>query len=275
MSEHPGNIAIVGVGLLGGSVAKAVKQRMPQTTVVGIGRNTADLADAQRLGLLDEGGTEMRFVENADIVVVCTPVDRIAIDVQAAANHAKANAIITDVGSVKGTIVAELADLATAGRFVGSHPMAGSEKSGYQNANADLFVDANCIVCPTDETPRNAIDAVTEFWQQLGATVTAMPADAHDKIVAAISHLPHAVAAALARTPDTTALPFAATGFADTTRIAKGDADLWTAIFRTNKEALLEAVSDFEQKLSDLRQAIQSDDEATRRLLEQTRQRLR
>jgi prephenate dehydrogenase len=272
--NQPDTIAIIGVGLLGGSIAKAVQQRMPQTTVIGIGRDPAAVQNAQELGMLDEAGCNIELVQNADIVVVCTPVDRIAIDVRAAVDHLKSGAVITDVGSVKATIVANLTDLATEGRFVGSHPMAGSEKSGHQNAAANLFVDANCIVCPTEDAPANAVGTVTDLWTQLGATVTTMSAEAHDKVVAEISHLPHAIAAALAATPDDDALPFAATGFADTTRIAKGDADLWTAIFRTNREALLEALDDFEQKLSSLREAVHSDDEATRRLLEQARLRL-
>ncbi len=272
--NQPDTIAIIGVGLLGGSIAKAVQQRTPETTVVGVGRDAADLDTARQLGLLDEAGCNIELVKNADIVVVCTPVDRIAIDVRTAAEHTKPGAIITDVGSVKGTIVAELGDLAAAGRFVGSHPIAGSEKSGYQNADSDLFVDAKCIVCPTDDSPADAVSVVTDFWQQVGAIVTPMSAQAHDKIVAAISHLPHAIAAALAATPGDDALPFAATGFAGTTRIAKGDADLWTAIFQTNREALLEAIDSFERKLNDLRQAVRSDDEATRRLLEQARVRL-
>lgn len=269
--NQPDTIAIVGVGLLGGSIAKAVQQRMPQTTVIGIGRDAAAMQNARELGLLDEAGCDIGLVANADIVVVCTPVDRIAIDVRAAVEHTKLGAVITDVGSVKGTIVTDLADLAADGRFVGSHPMAGSEKSGYQNADADMFVDAKCIVCPTDDSPTDAVDQVTDFWQQVGAIVTPMSAQAHDKIVAAISHLPHAIAAALAATPGDDALPFAATGFAGMTRIAKGDADLWTAIFQTNREALLEAIDSFERNLNDLRQAVQSDEEATRRLLEEAR----
>ena len=272
--NQPDTIAIVGVGLLGGSIAKAVQQRMPQTTVIGIGRDAAVMQNAQELGLLDEYGCDIGLVANADIVVVCTPVDRIAIDVRAAVQHTKFGAVVTDVGSVKGTIVADLADLAADGRFVGSHPMAGSEKSGYQSADADMFVDAKCIVCPTDESPADAVDRVTDFWQRVGAIVTPMSAQAHDKIVAAISHLPHAIAAALAATPGDDALPFAATGFAGMTRIAKGDADLWTAIFQTNRDALLEAIDSFERNLNDLRQAVQSDDEATRRLLEEARVRL-
>ena len=189
MEGNPKTIAIVGVGLIGGSVAAAAKKRLPETTVIGIDRDESDVLGAQELGLLDDSGCRIQLVENADIIVVCTPVDRIANDVKAVAEHAKQDAIITDVGSVKGTIVSALEDLAEAGGFVGSHPMAGSEKSGYRNADGDLFENINCILCPTDETPESATDTIARFWEQLGAKVTRMSAEDHDKIVAAITPL--------------------------------------------------------------------------------------
>ncbi len=256
MEGNPKTIAIVGVGLIGGSVAAAAKKRLPETTVIGIDRDESDVLGARELGLLDDSGCRIQLVENADVIVVCTPVDRIANDVTAVAEHAKQDAIITDVGSVKGTIVSALEDLAEAGGFVGSHPMAGSEKSGYRNADGDLFENINCILCPTDETPENATDTIARFWEQLGANVARMSAEDHDKIVAAISHLPHAVAAALARTPDSGSLPFAATGFADSTRIANGDPELWAAIFDSNRVAILNSIDQFEAELVALRKAI-------------------
>lgn len=256
----PNAIAIIGVGLLGGSIAKAVKQRMPDTTIIGVGRDEDRLGEAQQMGLLDEFGGEMELVEAADIVVVCTPVNRIAIDVKSAAEHARPDAIITDVGSVKGTIVGELRELTSSGRFVGSHPMAGSEKSGFEHADADLFEGANCIVCPTDDTPEVAIATVTRFWEKLGSMVSTMSAVDHDRIVAAVSHLPHAVAAALARTPDADALPFAATGFADTTRIARGNPQMWTAIFEANREEVLKSLDEFKRELDAFRDAMTYDD---------------
>jgi prephenate dehydrogenase len=269
MSDQPNVIAIVGVGLLGGSIAAAVKARNTKTEVVGIGRNQTRLAQAAAHGLLDSFHTDIAGVAEADIIVICTPVDRIVEDVRSAAEAAKPTAIVTDVGSVKGTIVSDLMDLAASGNFVGSHPMAGSEKTGFEYADAQLFNDANCIVCPTGETPEAATTTICDFWKRLGSRVTTMSATKHDKIVAAISHLPHAVAAALARTPNTDALPFAATGFADTTRIANGDPGLWTAIFDANRDAVLQSIDEFEQNLSDLKAAIASGTAEARSFLDE------
>lgn len=265
--ELPDTIAIVGVGLLGGSIAAAAKSRKPTAHVVGIGRNHKRLAQAASLGLLDSFHTDVSGVAQADTIVVCTPVDRISEDVRATAAVAKPGAVITDVGSVKGTIVSELADLAAAGTFVGSHPMAGSEKTGFEHADAGLFVGAKCVICATDETPSESINSIAGFWGSLGAVVAHLSADEHDRIVAAISHLPHAVAVALAMTPTEDALPFAATGFADTTRIAKGNADLWTAILTANRAALLASIDQFETRLGALRAAVESDPAAIRQLL--------
>ncbi|MFK7820958.1 MAG: prephenate dehydrogenase [Planctomycetaceae bacterium] len=261
MSDQPNVIAIVGVGLLGGSIAAAVKERNPGTQVVGIGRNQTRLAQAAALGLLDSFHTDINGIADADIIVICTPVDRIVEDVRNAAEVAKPGALITDVGSVKRTIVTGLLDLAAAGTFVGSHPMAGSEKSGFEHADPNLFVDANCIVCPTEVTPSTATATIIQFWQDLGSNTTSMPPEEHDKIVATISHLPHAVAAALARTPDTPALPFAATGFADTTRIASGDPGLWAAIFAANREEVMSAIDQFKVELNTFRNAMESETE--------------
>lgn len=253
----PRKVAIVGVGLLGGSIAAALRHRSPATRILGVGRQQDRLEKARHCGLLDEFSIHPERID-AELIVVCTPVDRIVTDVRAAAVAAE-DAVITDVGSVKGQIVDQLSDPGSPISFVGSHPMAGSEKTGFENADPDLFAGARCIVCPHESADGDAVNQVRSFWEHLGSVVTEMPAAEHDRIVAAVSHLPHAVAAALTRVPSADDLPFAATGFADSTRIAAGDPDLWTAILTANAPAVLARLDEFEEQLLRLRSALNGD----------------
>lgn len=249
-------VAIIGVGLLGGSIAKSLKRFSAGTRVVGIGRPEDGLADAKRLGLLDEHAADLEAASDADLIVVCTPVDRIVDDVRNATTVAKCGAVITDVGSVKGPIVSALVDETKSGQFVGSHPMAGSEKSGYQNATDNLFAEATCVICPMDDTPSIATAAVRSFWEHLGGRVIQMSHEEHDRAVALVSHLPHVIAAALARVPTDAAMRIAATGFGDTTRVAAGSPELWTAILSSNRGCVLTALDEFESQLAALRAAL-------------------
>lgn len=251
-------LTIVGVGLLGGSVAKAIRLTGLAREVVGVGRESARLEGALHDGALDRVTTDVAVgVRDADIVVLAAPVlanQRVLARVWGAAPD---GVLITDVGSVKAPIVGEAARLRAtrALPFVGSHPMAGSERSGYGAARADLFRDAMVIVTPTDATEPPAVKAVTEFWEGLGARVSLLDPETHDRVVAAVSHLPHLVAAALVAGvagTDASALPFAARGFRDTTRIAAGDPQVWEEIFLANREPLLASVEGFRCALADL-----------------------
>ncbi len=241
MKSQWDTIAIVGVGLIGGSIGLAVRERGIARRVVGIGRREAALAEALRLGAVDAISTDMAGgVGQADLVVICTPVERIVEHVRQAAAACPAGAIITDAGSTKGAIVAALDNSLPRGvRFVGSHPLAGSEKTGCTSARADLFKDRVAVVTPGNGTTDSDVELIEGFWRALGMRIIRMsPAD-HDAALASTSHLPHVVASALAAATDEKTLPLVASGWLDTTRIAAADAELWRQIFLDNRENTL------------------------------------
>ncbi|HJT33501.1 MAG TPA: prephenate dehydrogenase [Pirellulales bacterium] len=274
--KHWDTVAIVGVGLIGGSIGRGLRRRGLAREVVGVGRRQESLRTAQQLGAVDRTTLDLaEAAAEADLVVVCTPVGRIAADVRAAAKASRNHALITDVGSTKAQIVAELDGALPGGsRFVGSHPLAGSEKNGPAAADADLFVDRTVLVTPIDSTREDDLAAIGDLWASLGARVVKLsPAD-HDRALAATSHLPHLVAAALAATTSPDDLPLTATGWADTTRIASGDPELWSQIFLSNQAPVLAALSRYQETIGQLRQAIESrDDGELVRLLAEARNR--
>jgi prephenate dehydrogenase len=263
-------VAIVGVGLIGGSIGLALRERGLASEVVGVGRRASSLDKALAHGTIDRGTTNLvDGTAEADWVVVATPVAGIADAVLSVA-RTSARATITDAGSTKAAICRELRaqstrsepPLSLGGRFVGSHPLAGDHRTGPEHARADLFVDRTVVVTPEDDTPPGLVERAKEFWESLGAHVELLSPEEHDRALAATSHLPHLVAAALAgATPDEW-LRLAATGWADTTRIAAGDAGLWTQIFSQNRAAVLDALRRFEHKLAVLAEAIDQDDPA-------------
>ncbi len=258
-------LTIVGVGLIGGSVGLGAKARGLAERVVGVGRDERTLARAQADGAIDTFTTNLADgVKAADLVVVCTPVDRVASDVLAAATAAPPRAVITDVGSTKGNVVGELAGkLPPAGAmFVGSHPLAGSEKRGSANALPDLFVNRVVVVTPTAESDMEAVAVVELFWSRLGARIIRMDPHEHDTALAMTSHLPHAAAGGLAAVTPAEWLPLTAGGFRDTTRIAAGDPDLWAAIFLANRDAVLAAVDRFAEQMAEFRGRLESGDRA-------------
>lgn len=251
-------IAIVGVGLIGGSIAAALQARDVARTVIGIGRNPQRLEQARQRGLLDSVSTDPATVAAADLVILCTPVDQIIADVRQLAPHCRPGTILTDAGSVKAPLCQALENLPAGLEFLGSHPLAGSEKQGFEYADAGLFAGRVCVLTPTDSSTSRARQQVAEFWQSLGADVREMSPEEHDRALAETSHLPHLVAAALAATLTPENAPLAATGFRDATRIASGDAELWTAILRGNAAELLQSLARFEETLLKFRTAVQS-----------------
>jgi cyclohexadieny/prephenate dehydrogenase len=252
------SLTIVGVGLIGGSIGLAAKARAAARRVVGVGRHADTLERAKSLGAIDEFTTDMASgVRSADIVVFCSPVDRIAKQAREAAAYAMPGALFTDAGSTKGTIVRELdGRLPSHVRFVGAHPLAGSEKQGAENARADLFAGRVCVLTPTATTDAAAVERATLFWQSLGCVVKRLTPEEHDLALATTSHLPHVIAALLAGQLPTKWMPFAASGFRDTTRVAAGDPALWTAIARENAPALSLALDQFDERLQELRKAV-------------------
>lgn len=258
-------LSIVGVGLLGGSIALAARERKVAGTIVGIGRQPTKLANLVNQGMLDRVATNLADgVAAADLVIVATPVDLVAETVAAVRKSAPASCLITDVGSTKQDIVAQVAANTTgSGRqFVGSHPLAGDHRSGAEFSRANLFEGRTVVVTPDASSGAEAVSRICEFWKALGARVVEMSPSEHDQAVALTSHLPHAVASALASATPESVRHLVATGWSDTTRVAAGDAALWRQIFLANRPQVLAALDQFNQHLALLRAAIEAGDGA-------------
>jgi prephenate dehydrogenase len=274
--EPLGTVAIVGVGLIGGSIGLALRSRALASEVIGVGRDPSALELAVRLGAINRGTTDFETgVADADVVVVCTPVSRIADDVRLAAEAAPAHVLITDAGSSKRQIVEAVERHArSASVFVGAHPLAGSERRGAKHASADLFADRVCVVTPTARTRPDRSRRVHAFWSSLGCRVLEMSPSEHDEVLAYTSHLPHALAAALASSVPTEWQPLAAGAFRDGTRVAAADTGIWTAIFRDNRGPLLKALGTVQECLDAFKYALMTDDEdAIRRWWENAKER--
>jgi prephenate dehydrogenase len=274
--ERFGTVAIVGVGLIGGSIGLTLRSRRMAACVVGIGRDQPSLDQAARQGAIDRGTTDFDSgVSEADLVIVCTPVNRIAEDVIRAALAAPADALVTDVGSSKRLIVETIERHArSAAVFVGAHPLAGSERRGASHARADLLEGRVCILTPTHRTPLPRIREALSLWTALGCRVVEMSPVQHDEILAYTSHLPHAVAAALAGSIPAEWLPLAAGAYRDGTRVASADTEIWTAIFRENRGPMLKALGTLQDCLDAFKYALMTDDDqAIRAWWEQARSR--
>ena len=262
-----GRLAIVGVGLLGGSLAKAVRAHALAREIVGIGRDRGRMQAALRDGALDRATTDVaEGVAGAERIVLAAPVLTNETLLARVWQAAPPGAVVTDVGSTKRGIVAAAGRLAAGRRevhFVGSHPMAGSERAGYAVARVDLYQGATVVLTPTEATDAAAAKSIGELWSAVGARVVVLDPATHDRAVAAISHLPHVAAWALvdavvAFEPD--ALQIAARGFKDTTRIAASDPDVWREILIDNREALRASLRAFRQALDDLEALVVSGD---------------
>src|SRR5262245_45287798 len=268
---HIPTLSIVGVGLLGGSIALACRQKRLADRIVGCNRSAEALARAKGRGMLDETTTDTcQAVSRASLVVFCTPVDRLADTVGECADACRPGTLLTDVGSTKSGIVRRLAGRLPPGvSFVGSHPLAGSEKTGPDHARADLFEGRLVVMTPAGDPPA-AVSTVGGFWKALGARVETMSPEQHDEALAVTSHLPHLVASVLAGVLPLEWKRLTATGFRDTTRLAAGSPDLWRAIFLCNQPALLAAIDEFRAHLDRFRDALAKDEgERLRLLLEQ------
>ncbi len=257
-------VVIAGVGLIGGSLALAGKKAGIFKTVIGVGRGKANLDKALTLGVVDEATTDLGMaVRGADLFFAAVPVESVIDVCLKAADGMKTGCIITDGGSVKKKIVEELQlRLPSSVRFVGGHPVAGSEKSGARSADESLFKNRYTILTPTPSTDPQAVDLVRDMWKAAGSDVVEMRADEHDEVMAMISHLPHFAAYALVDAvvkADGSGLMrrFVAGGFKDTTRIASSDPQMWRDIFSMNKERLIESINTFERSLSELKQMVE------------------
>jgi cyclohexadieny/prephenate dehydrogenase len=260
----PDTLTIVGVGLIGGSLGLAAKANGAARRVVGVGRDAASLEKARALGAIDEPCLDLAAAaRRSDLVVFCTPVDRIAAQVLEAAPHCRPGTVLTDAGSTKaGVVTAVDGRLPEGVAFVGSHPVAGSEKRGPEHARADLFRNRVCVVTPTRHSAPAAVERVAAFWQSVGMRVRRMDPFAHDDALALTSHLPHLAASAVAGVVPVELLDLAATGFRDTTRVAAGDPGLWSAIFLHNRGAVLAAAERLTAWLGEFRSLMESGDAA-------------
>ena len=266
-------ITIIGVGLLGGSIGLAVKRRklVPAGGIAGFVRRTASLNDCEKAGAVDFATTDLlAAVWDTDLVILCTPLAQMRPRVEEMLPALKRGAIVTDVGSVKASVVRELESLvAKAGaHFVGSHPMAGAEKTGVGAANADLFRNAVCVVTPTKKSNPAAVRRVEQFWKSLGARTLRLAPAQHDLLVSRSSHLPHVVAATLASHILHPAQPkqqavLCANGFRDTTRIASGSPEMWRDIALANRKNLAGSLDAFISDLQRFRRAVARADAKT------------
>ncbi|MFA5084832.1 MAG: prephenate dehydrogenase [Candidatus Omnitrophota bacterium] len=244
-------ITIIGVGLIGGSIGLAIRKRKLAREVVGVFRRESTLKRALRCKAVDRAAISIGSgVKGADIIIVASPVHSIPKIVKMAAECAKEGAIITDAGSTKSWIVNSVEKSLAKFRkiyFVGSHPMAGSEKTGVEAARSDLLNGAPCIVTKTRNTDKKALEKIKNFWSALGSKVSVMTPEEHDKSVSFVSHLPHLVAFSIAGTVPDKYIKYAAEGFGDTTRVASSDPHLWADILLTNKEEVLASAIAFDK----------------------------
>ena len=258
----PKRLSILGVGLLGGSIGLAVRERVKQCHIVGYGHRASTLEAAMASGAIQAASrSAAEAVGGADLVVLCTPVGIFESILEQIAPALSPGAIVTDVGSTKRSVVAT-AERVLPGHvsFVGSHPMAGSEQRGVEFATADLFRDAVCITTPTDRTNRQALNEVESFWRVLGMHLVRLSPAEHDRRLADVSHLPHALAAALMTMQEPQSLPLAGKGFRDSTRIAGGDGGLWRDIFIDNRDNLRDSIRRLRAQLEQLETHLQGAD---------------
>jgi prephenate dehydrogenase len=256
-------LAIIGVGLLGGSIALAARASNATRSILGVSRNSETLAVAQSRGMFDETSQDLTVVSKANLAIICTPISqiaRLAREILALSPHA----IVSDVGSSKKEIV-ESVESETGGpcRFIGGHPLAGSEKTGVAHARANLFDKKIVFLTPTKKTDKRAKKLLTYFWEKLSASIVEMSAQEHDQIMAQTSHAPHLIAYALAGTVSSEYLRFAGAGLRDSIRLAGSDPRLWLEIALSNRDNILQALHQVQSRTQMLEQALEAGDEAT------------
>jgi cyclohexadieny/prephenate dehydrogenase len=262
-------LALIGFGLIGGSIARAAREQGLAGEIVTSARSAKTRARVKELGIVDRVvETNVEAAKDADLVILCIPVGACGAVAEEIGPHLKPGAIISDVGSVKGAVVRDMAPHLTAGvHFVPAHPVAGTENSGPDAGFAELFINRWCILTPPDGTDPDAVEKLRAFWAALGAKVEIMTPDHHDLVLAITSHLPHLIAYTIVGTADelegvtqSEVLKFSAGGFRDFTRIAASDPIMWRDVFLTNKDAVLEMLGTFNEDLSKLTRAIRRGD---------------
>ena len=274
-------IALIGVGLIGSSIAHAARRANVANEIVGSARTLATIDTAVRLKILDQGfPSAADAAHEADLIILCTPVASCGAIAKEITHSIKPGAIVTDVGSVKTAIIKDCAKhIPKNAHFVPGHPVAGTEQSGPESGFAELFDGRWCILTPAEGTNRGAVEKLRAFWQALGSTVEEMTPEHHDLVLAITSHVPHLIAynivntaEHLKRVTESEVIKYSASGFRDFTRIAASDPTMWRDIFLNNKDAVLHMLKRFDENLSELRQAIVADDgETLQRLFKEAR----
>lgn len=262
-------LAVVGVGLIGGSFAAALSRAGQVGRVLGVGRNASSLARAVELGLIDEAVSAEEAAARADLVLLSTPVGGLKNVLARMLPHLGEGTVLTDAGSTKAEVVEAARDALgeRVGRFVPGHPIAGAERTGPDAADADLYGQRTVILTPLAENAAASIDLVRRAWQACGATVIDMDAGAHDRVLASVSHLPHLLSSVYMEQVATAAdaptrLALAGSGFRDFTRIAAGSPEMWRDIFLSNRDAMLAELADVRAVLDRAERAIADGDDA-------------
>jgi prephenate dehydrogenase len=258
-------VCIVGVGLIGGSLAKAIIHSKQATHVVGFGRDTQRLQAAQKSGVITDYTTDMKeALDGADMVVIATPVGSFESILKSIQLHVDASTVITDVGSTKASVIKVVESVfgSLPSNFVPAHPIAGKEKSGFEASDGDLFVGRKVIITPTESSSAEAVEAVKSIWQATGATVDMMSAASHDELLGMTSHLPHMLAFSIMNyliSQNPSAGLYAAGGFRDFSRIASGDPIMWRDICLNNKEAIVKHIRGYRDTLDNLIDVIEDE----------------
>jgi len=247
-------VTVLGVGLIGASFALAIREKGLCHHIAGSGRNENNLLRAKEMGIIDSYDLDPAAAcTDSELVLLSAPVGAFSDLIRRCSASLKRGTIITDAGSVKGSLVRDIEGLLPAHvHYIGGHPIAGSDRSGIDSSNADLFKNAKCIVTPTEKSDADALNIVTDIWKSLGSEVIMMDPATHDRIYAAVSHLPHVIAYALMNTVsdiDPEYLEFCGQGFKDTTRIASSSPEMWRDICLLNRENLIEMLSLFQKNL--------------------------
>ena len=248
-------VSIIGVGFLGGSFALSIKKSGLCKTIYGYGRNIRNLANAKDKGIIDKFSLDLKEAcSNSDLIVLSTPVGVFEKIITEISEVIKKGAVVTDLGSVKGKLVYDIESRMPEGAYyIGSHPIAGGEKSGADNARNDLFKGSLCIITPTKNSDSASLEQICRVWESLGSRVELMDPHLHDEVYAIVSHLPHIVAFALVNSVgdiDENFMKFAGRGFKDMTRIAISPPELWSDISLLNKENLLKMIEVFKKNVS-------------------------
>ena len=258
-------ITILGIGLIGASLALALKKNGLCNEVIGYGRTEKNLKKAKNKAIIDAFDLDPAAAcKGSDLIVFATPVGSFVAIANRIKSALLSGVIVTDVGSVKGNLVRNMEKLMPEGTFfVGGHPIAGSNRSGINSAEPDLFKDAKCIITPTEHTDKNALETVTSVWKNIGSSVTLIGPEEHDRIYALVSHLPHLIAYEIMHTVadiDSSFLGFSGQGFIDTTRIASSSPELWRDICLLNKDNLLQSLEIFKKNLDRVSQYLRVHD---------------